>query len=150
MSIQIETPDLSALTARYAQAQSIIRDELTAGVTASAQAGQAQAMRLVGVKTGTLRRSIVAKPGSSAGGTITASYGTNVPYARYHEEGRGAIDAGPGRVLRFTIGGQTLFRRRVGPAKGRFYMKKSRDWLEPQVATEMRKRVQNIIRRLGG
>ena len=150
MSIQIETPDLSALTARYAQAQSIIREELTGGVTAAAQAGEAQAKRLVGVKTGNLRRSIIATPGRYAGGTVSASYGTNVPYARYHEEGRGAIDAGPGRVLRFEIGGKVLFRRRVGPAKGRFYMKKSRDWLEPQVAAEMRKRVQNIIRRLGG
>jgi hypothetical protein len=142
--------NIDPLVARMQQAPQIVKEEMIRGVNEMAMAGQAQAMKLVGVKTGHLRRSITTTKATFAGGTVTASYGTNVPYARFHEEGRGPIVARPGRVLRFTINGKVLFRKRVGPAKGRRFFKGSLDWLRPQVARHARVMKQRIVNRLGG
>ena len=50
------------------------------------------------------------------GKTIVGVIGTKVPYAEFHEEGRGAFTILPkkaGGVLRFKIGGETIFTRKV-------------------------------------
>lgn len=146
--IKIEAPALAEFARSYGNARTIIEEEMTNGVNRAAMAGEAQAKRVAPVKTGHLRRSITHTKASFAGGTATASYGTNVPYARWVEEGRGPVVA-KGKALRFTIGGKVLFRKRVGPAKGKFYMRKSREWLEPQLNTEFRAVIVRILRRLG-
>lgn len=147
--IRIESPELAEFAHRYANAKTIIEEEMTGGVTRVAQAGEHKAKSLTPYKTGHLRRSITHTPAVFAGGTAMAMYGTNVPYARWVEEGRGPVVAKRARALRFTINGRVLFRKRVGPAKGKFYMKRSRDWLEPQLDVEFRAVVVRILRRLG-
>lgn len=72
----------------------------------------------VGVDTGRLRqainhRMIVRKT------QVTARIQARPKYARIHHEGRGPIEARPGRTLRFKgRDGQIIYRKRVGPAKG--------------------------------
>ncbi len=148
--IRVEFQHYDQFAERLRQAPEIVREEMGRGVERAAQAGEGQAKRLAPVKTGNLRRSITHTKASFAGGSVSASYGTNVPYARWVEEGRGPVVARNARVLRFTIGGKVFFRKRVGPARGKRFMKGSRDWLEPQLHAEFRAVVQRIINRIGG
>lgn len=63
------------------------------------------------------------KPGRLKAGWLVANQGRGkrlvhnaVPHLRFVTEGRPAIVAKPGKVLRFVIDGEVLFRKRVGPA----------------------------------
>lgn len=74
------------------------------------------------VDSGVLRNSIAAVSDSqSATWSVTA----RTHYARYVHEGRGPIEAAPGRVLAFTPkgGGAVVFTRRVGPYKGNPFLR---------------------------
>lgn len=67
------------------------------------------------VDSGTLRASIGHVVEEMASGYIRAVVGTNVDYAPEIEFGRGPITA-DGQALRFTIDGEVIFRKSVGPA----------------------------------
>jgi len=54
------------------------------------------------------------------------SLAASAPFAHFVEFGRGAITAKNGKVLRFEVGGQVLFRRSVGPAKAHPFMAPAR------------------------
>lgn len=69
---------------------------------------------LVG-KTARLRRGWHRKSVTAQGFQIAPA----VNYAKYHQNGRGPITAAPGKMLRFQVGGQTVFRKSVGPAPAR-------------------------------
>lgn len=68
------------------------------------------------VRTGRLRRSIHYEM-SKSNNRVEATVGTNVKYARTHELGltipAHIVEARRGKALKFTVGGKTLFRRRV-------------------------------------
>jgi hypothetical protein len=119
--IRITTTGLDQLARRFTGAEAIIGRELVTMVDRLTIAGSTEAKGRVGVKTGTLRRSLTHEPARRAGGTVVGAFGSNVPYAKVHNDGRGPVVA-RGRALRFTIGGAVLFRKRVGPARGRKYM----------------------------
>jgi hypothetical protein len=150
VSISVDLGDIGDFNRRMQQAPQIIREEMVKGVNNATSAGTRQAHAYAPVKTGFLRGTIIRQPAAFAGGTVTGSYGTNTTYARIVEEGRGPVVAKPGKYLRFEIGGKVFFRKRVGPAKGKFYMKRSRQWLEPQLSAEFRAVAQRIVNRLGG
>lgn len=65
--------------------------------------------------SGPLANSIVYDPASKV--VVATS-----PYANFVEAGRGPIVAAPGRAIRLVINGETVFRRRVGPARARPFM----------------------------
>ena len=82
---------------------------------------EADAKRLAAVESGRLRSSI----GSGVrheGSTLVASIGTNLEYAVWVERGRGPIEAAPGEVLHFTIDGEEIFTKRVGPAEAQPFL----------------------------
>lgn len=133
---------------RIGQAQNAIRDELRISTDRLTIQGAGFAQGPAPVRTGHLRRSIAHKPAVSAGGTVTGSYGTATPYARIVEEGRGAITA-RGKALRFTIGGQVLYRKSVGPAAPRPFMRPSVERLRPLVGREYRAGLQRALARIG-
>lgn len=147
--MNMDASDFFALGSRYAGAERVVGNALTRGVDRITIAGEGFAKQEVGVRTGHLRRSIAHKPATFGGGVARGSYGTATPYARYHEEGRGPVVA-RGRALRFTIGGRTIYRKRVGPAAGRWYMRKSRQRLGPIIARESKRMGADIIAGLGG
>ena len=118
----VDTTQVDALARKYAGSERVIHDAMVEGMTRTGLALERAAKAAAPVKTGTLRRSITSTVSASARSYI-ARVGTNVPYAIYVEEGRGPIVAGPGKVLRFEIGGVVFFRKRVGPARAQPFMK---------------------------
>lgn len=140
---------LDALARRFTGAEQIIGRELVTMVDRLTIAGSGVAKRNVGVKTGTLRRSLTHEPARRAGGTVRGAFGSNVPYARVHNDGRGPIVA-RGRALRFTIGGQVLFRKSVGPAKGRRYMEAGAAEIRKRTPAETAAAARRITAALGG
>lgn len=147
MEFDIDVSDIQAWAHRVAGAEPIVHQEMTAAMQRSVLTLEGNVKRLAPVKTGTLRRSIVGvvRPG---GGTITGVVGTNVPYARYVEEGRGPVVA-KGRALRFTIGGKTLFRKRVGPAKANPFFRTGFAQSTAAIAREFAQVIPRVAKRLG-
>lgn len=150
MDLNFDASEIFSFASRTEGAITVIGEEMTAGVDRVTLQGSAFAKEKVGVKTGHLRRSIAHTPASFGGGAATGAYGTNVPYAPIHEYGRGPVVAGPGKMLRFEINGQVLFRKRVRGAKGRFYMRDSAARVRPVLAREMSAVLSRIVARMGG
>jgi hypothetical protein len=80
------------------------------------------------------------------GGFVEGLVRTNVSYARYVEYGRGPVEAVNAKALRFRAGGGFIFRRRVGPAAGRFMFRKGAERALPAVRLLFRRAVQNTLR----
>jgi hypothetical protein len=148
MSFSIDFSDGERFAASMAKAEPILREELLQATDRLTLQGEGFAKGLAPVRTGQLRRSIAAKPAVWAGGA-TGSYGTTTPYARYVEEGRGPVVA-RGKALRFTIGGQTLYRKSVGPAAARPFIRPSVDRLRPLVPREYGAALDRVVARIGG
>ena len=149
MDLDFDASDIFELAARYGGAEQVVGSEMTSGIDRLTIQGEAIAKQGVGVRTGQLRRSIAHQPATYGGGVATGSWGTATPYARWHEEGRGPVVA-RGKALRFTIGGRTIYRKRVGPAAGRWYMKKSADRVRGLIPREFAAVASRIVARMGG
>lgn len=143
----IGQPEFSA---RMARSRTIVGEELSRAVDRCTFLGERESKGEVGVVTGHLRRSITASRATFAGGVARGSWGTNVPYARHVEFGRGPVVASPGKVLRFTIGGRVLYRKRVGPARPRPFLFNVAARLKPRFRAEFATARTTIIRRLSG
>jgi HK97 gp10 family phage protein len=138
-TFKVDVVGLESFVTRYRNAPRIISDEMRqAGAEVGTMVERA-AKGYAPVKTGHLRRSITHSVTASSMVTTT-KIGTNVPYAKYVEFGRGPITAAPGRVLRFEIGGVVLFRKSVGPAKARPFLFRA--------FREMRGRIQQRFRQV--
>ena len=123
MVLTIDASQVAALAAKLEGAKPKLEAALLDGVTAGGQYVEGVAKGTAPVKTGHLRRSIVSQASAVAGGA-QALIRPTTPYAEWVEKGRGPVVA-RGRALRFTINGKVLYRKRVGPAPGRRYMKRA-------------------------
>lgn len=141
--------DAYRLAQRMAAAPQIVGEEMTRGIDRLTLQGEGFTKAETPVKTGHLRRSIAHKPATFAGGVATGSWGTATPYGRYVEEGRGPVVA-RGRALRFEIGGRVLYRKRVGPAQGRWMFRKATARIRPMIPREMNAVLRRIVARMGG
>lgn len=104
----------------------------------------------IGVKTGTLRRSIMSQVVED-GDYITGSLYSNVRYARIHEEGgivpAHIIRARFARALRFVVGGKVLFRKKVlSPAR----YQESHPYLRPSINESLGRIRELVIRSIMG
>lgn len=153
MDVTFEFPDAFEFANRFNLAPDVVEDEMiTAGNRVSLQ-GDAFTKEGTPVVSGTARRSITTIPATFAGGQMRAgwgSYGTN--YIEWLENGRGSIVAGPGKVLRFKPKGSSsyIYRKRVGPARGRFMFAKAVRRLQPIFYREMDGALVRIVNRMGG
>jgi hypothetical protein len=89
------------------------------------------------VVTGELAGSIKGFPTTRSGDVYNIKYGPDEEYpGTWVEHGRGPVSAGPGRKLRFQIkgAGPYIFRKSVGPAAPRPFMKPSIARVRPIVA----------------
>ena len=147
MDFDVDTAQIDAWAARLKGADAVVRDELVGAMHRSVLTLEAKAKANAPVKTGTLRRSItgVVQPG---GGAVRGVVGTNVPYARYVHDGRGPVVA-HGKALRFEIGGQVLFRKRVGPAKGKPFLRDAFAASTAAILREFAQVIPRAARRLG-
>jgi HK97 gp10 family phage protein len=102
------------------------------------------------VRSGSLRSSINTQIEDS-GSAVAATVGTNIDYARYHEYGVARswfIEARDAKALRFNIGGETLFRRRVThpPLPERSFLRSALAEMAPAIEEELREAVAEAIR----
>jgi phage gpG-like protein len=109
--------DDRAVLARFTALPSVMRAKIveTTGKLGLDLQHQVQADKLSGqvlrVRTNTLRSSI-----EESGDAVSARVGTSIFYGAIHEFGVSRswlIEAKSAKALRFEVGGQTLFRRRV-------------------------------------
>jgi hypothetical protein len=158
-NFHIAIPELNAFVARYRNAPAVVTEELR---KAGARVGvlvERRAKTLVPVDTGHLRRSITNQVTASPM-LVTTTIGTNVPYARAVEFGRGAGktpppsapiaawlgrhggDPGAAFVVARAIG-----RRGI---KGRPFLTRALRELRGQIQTEFRRVPRAVIARIGG
>jgi phage gpG-like protein len=102
------------------------------------------------VRTGSLRSSINTRIIDTPS-EVSATVGTNIAYARYHEYGVARawlIEARNAKALRFTVGGETLFRRRVihPSLPERSFLRSALKEMTPQIEMELREAVAEAIR----
>jgi hypothetical protein len=147
MEVEIDASGIDRLAQNLQRAQPLVQTEMASAMQRSTLAVQADAMPRVNVITGNTRRSIT-QTVSRGAGMVEGRVGTNVKHGRILEEGRGPVDAGPGRVLRFTIGGQVLFRRRVGPAAPRPYLRPALAAMRGRIRTEFAQVPRRVLAKL--
>jgi hypothetical protein len=148
MDIDVDAGSLVRMAQRYRGAGPIVVDELDKAMTRSVLAVERSSKQLAPVKTGTLRRSLTHEVRAGAGG-IVGVVGTNLPYARIVEEGRGPVVARNARVLRFVVNGQVIYRRSVGPAKGKPYLKPALVANRAKIEREFAQVPRRVLARLG-
>jgi hypothetical protein len=71
-------------------------------------------------------------------------------YLPFVLRGRGAVVAGPGKMLRFEIDGQVFFRKRVGPAKANPYPDRVRRVMQVRIDAMGPMLVQALVRQYRG
>lgn len=149
MSVVVDASEVFALANRFDGAAGIVTDELRTSVTKLGVQTEYFAKQGVGVKTGTLRRSITSQVKGGTG-SIVAEIGTQgVPYARIHHDGRGPVVA-HGKALHFFIGGVEIFAKSVGPAKANPFMDKAIERVRPRIAPEIGAAVTRALQRILG
>lgn len=84
---------------------------------------EATARKLAPVDDGRLRSSITSEVQREGTDTLALYVGTNLSYAPHVEYGRGAITASGDGVLHFTIEGEEVFVKSVGPADAQPYLR---------------------------
>ena len=72
------------------------------------------------------------------------------PYPIAVEEGRGPIEAGPGKVLAFEVGGRMVFTKRVGPARAQPFMRPALQQSRAQVVALFGQALQRATARMAG
>ncbi len=152
MSFTADTSDVQKFARDMLGAEPIIQDETMRAMTRSTTQVEADAKRFVPVDTHHLQRSITHQV-QRTGAFIIGRVGSNVPYARVVEEGRGAITIRPrrGRFLRFVIDGREIFARVVhqGPRAAKPYLKKSLQKNQTAINREFEQVIPRVMRRIG-
>jgi hypothetical protein len=146
MEIHIDSSQVNALAARYKGAPAIVRSEMLGAMKRSTFRLEGQAKKEAPHKTGTLRRSITTDPPTPTRGVV----GTNLPYVKWVHNGRGPITAGPGKMLRFTIGSTVYFRKSVGPAKANPFMRRALQSQRGAIRAEWQQMAARIAAKLRG
>lgn len=143
----VAIPDLPPFVAKMRHAPAIVGEEMGKAGKRVGILVEHGAKGYAPVKTGTLRRSIT--------NTVTVSpmvtnvkVGTNVPYAKYVEFGRGPVHARPGGFLRFEIGGRVIYARSVGPARAKPFLYRAFNALRGRITAEFRRVPAAVIARL--
>ena len=101
------------------------------------------------VRTGVLRSSINYKVDQSST-SVTATVGTNVAYARYHEFGvphSWEIRPKSARALCFELNGKTIFAKRVihPPLPERSFLRSALKEMEPRIKEELERAVGDAV-----
>ena len=139
----IRAPQVTAFAGRLGNAQQVVGSEMTQMVDRITIQGEGFAKQILtsngSVVTGHLRRSVAHRPATFGGGVARGAWGTATPYGPHVEHGRGPIVA-RGKALRFVPkgGGQAIYRKRVGPARARPFMRPSADRVRPIMGREAR------------
>ncbi len=115
-------------------------ETVSAALDEAAAASFVVALRHIHPVSGELGKSL----GMKKTGLFCWTIGTDKPYAGFVENGRGAVHARPGGVLRFVINGEVLFRKSVGPAKARPFLAPAQAYFDAHASAY----VERALRRL--
>ncbi len=104
---------------------------------------------VLNVRTGVLRASIRYQIQETAAG-VAATVGTNVAYARYHEEGvphSWEIRPKSARALMFEVGGATVFAQRVihPPLPARSFLASTLEEMTPQIKADFEAAIRETV-----
>lgn len=163
MDFHAHVTGLEQFLARFKGADKIVTEELAKAGKKSGLAVEAGAKKLVPVDTGNLRRSITSTQ-APFGTTVTPLFtttlvGTNAPYARAVEFGRGAGTTQPpiGPIARWLakkgsdanpfVVARAIGRRGIA---GRPYLTKAFEQLKPKIRQEFQQVPKRVIARLKG
>ena len=139
MSITVDVSELTALASRFAGAGPIIQRHLVKGVGDAGKRVEGTGKGHAPVVTGHYRRNITSKA-TAIGGGAEAIVQAGAPYSERVEKGRGPVVAGPGKVLPIRVrGGGVIFRKRAGPAKGQWVMRRALDANRNQIVQILRR-----------
>ena len=112
MKLEVEITGVAELKKNIAKLGDEFTKYLEAAVMAGALPVQNAAKEKAPYKTGTLRRSIHMETKSKSPERVEVAVGTDVVYAAIQEFG-GTITPKRAKMLRFVIGGQEIFAKRV-------------------------------------
>lgn len=100
------------------------------------------------VDTGTLRGSIASDTARTGPYEVTVYAGSNIEYAAIVEMGRGPIEAKGDGYLRFEVDGEVLYRKRVGPAAPKPYLRPAVEAARPYIRERVDEAIENTIDRV--
>jgi phage gpG-like protein len=145
----------SELIARLSAMPGVVQSGIVRAVTRLALELEALVKRklsgdVLRVRTGVLRSSINNRVNQTATG-VTASVGTNVSYAKFHEFGvphEWEIRPRSARALAFEIGGRTIFAARVihPPLPERSFLRSALREMEPRIRSKLEAAVTQATR----
>lgn len=155
IGIEIDAREFEAFAANCRRAPEILAQE---NQTAGRQAGflvVGKAQQLAPRDTGNMANQIGPPEVSRLGGTgvqiriaASAQSRDGFPYPIAVEEGRGPIEAGPGKVLAFEVGGRMVFTKRVGPARAQPFMRPALQQSRAQIVALFGKALQRAADRM--
>lgn len=103
-------------------------DRIIAGLDAAVAEGlDGAALYVAGVARRGTKGNLAASITVRRTGANERTIGTDLPYAAFVENGRPAIEAAPGKMLRFEVAGRVVFCKRVGPAAAQHFMAHAAD-----------------------
>ena len=85
---------------------------------------------------------------TASGETYTTVVAWPAKHARWVDQGRGPIEAAPGRMLRFeTRSGEVIYRKRVGPARAQRFSTLGLAEAKPGIRQELDEATRRAVRR---
>lgn len=140
IGMTIDASEIEAFAAKSAGAASLLGRKFERAGRQSGFAVMGRAQQLAPVDTGNMKNQIgppeVSRIGASGVQVRVAASAQSedgYPYPYVIEHGRGPIEAAPGKFLRFEIGGEVIFAKRVGPAAAQPFMAPALQQMRPNI-----------------
>lgn len=156
IGLEIQSPSLDRLRARWSEAPAIVREELAAGMRDATNAARDEIKSRTPVRTGALRSSIVSRftqVGSSEFRGEVSVLNPGAVYVRFVEDDTRAHVIRPRftQALRFSVGGRVVFARAVNHpgTTGQHFFRDGAAAAAPRVRRIFSARLGQVTRRLG-
>ncbi len=155
VSYSVSIPQLGELQQAFTRAPEITARAVMTATNQSLVGYQATARQLAPVDSGLLRRSIQLRPAQRRGNVIEGSVGTGLRYSVFQEQGTGLY--GPlhrpirpknGKVLRFQVGGRTVYTREVRGSRPRWFFRGSVEQNQGRTERNFQAALDDVTRQL--
>jgi hypothetical protein len=124
MEVHVDTSEIVALARQLAGGADVVEGEVMAAGREAGFLIQREATLEAPVVQGVLLNMIGPPETTGGDGEVITTVTSHAPYSIWVHDGRGPVEAKNAKALRFVVGGQVLYRKRVGSAKANPYMKR--------------------------